>query len=149
MARPQHKPTRRQPVEVVIMAPAGVSHQTLRGWAKADRRRLPTLSGPVIVATVSPATSRQLNRRYRQKNRPTNVLSFNHSAKRRVPSPTVAGEIILCPAVIRREARQQQRLYQPYLHFLLQHGLLHLLGLDHQTVVEQRRWDRWAKRFSV
>lgn len=99
------------------------------------------------MIVVTALISRQLNRRYRRRDRPTNVLSFDYAHSRRSSElHPVDGEIILCPAVIRREAREQQRRYPAYFRFLVQHGLIHLLGLDHQTSQEQKVWTRFEQR---
>lgn len=54
------------------------------------------------------------------------------------------GELVLCPAVIRREVSQQE--YKTRIRFLIQHGLIHIMGLDHQTAADQLRWKRYEKR---
>jgi probable rRNA maturation factor len=86
------------------------------------------------VAFVSSPTSRALNTRYRRKRRPTNVLSFQYQPA----LDGVIGELILCPAVIRQEAPRSG--YRDRLRFLIEHGLIHLRGLDHQSAREQKQW---------
>lgn len=56
------------------------------------------------------------------------------------------GEILLCPAVIRREAREQGEAYRVRLRMLLEHGLIHLLGLDHRTPAQHEVWKRFEKK---
>jgi probable rRNA maturation factor len=81
------------------------------------------------VAFVSPAKSRELNKKYRKKDKPTNVLSF---ALRKN-----AGEIILCPAVIKKEAKNFNRTFPQFMQFLVIHGMLHLKGYKHGKKMEQ------------
>lgn len=77
---------------------------------------------------VSPAESARLNRRFRGKPEPADVLSF--------PAPGDApggslGWLVLAPAVIRRRARRLGRSYAAWLAELAVHGTLHLLGFHH------------------
>ena len=145
MARPQAKIKGPGPVDVSLRVAAGLSRATIQGWARSARRRLPRLHGGLSVVVVGPAEMRRLNNQYRRKNKPTNVLSFAGAST----GPEVsAGEIFLCPVVIRREAQTQGRTYREYFQFLLQHGLIHLLGLDHHSELEYRRWQKWEKRLS-
>lgn len=80
------------------------------------------------VAYVEPATSKTINHKYRQKNKPTNVLSFELSAK--------SGELVLCPDVIRKETGKFEMSFRELFIFLIIHGMLHLRGLDHGEEME-------------
>lgn len=88
------------------------------------------------IAFVSPAKSRKLNRTYRGKDKPTNVLSFSLSK--------YSGEIVLCPDIIKNEAKNFDRTYEKFLGFLVIHGMLHLKGLDHGSIMEkqERKYDQ-------
>jgi len=94
----------------------------LRKWASAARGRA---RGEVTVRVVGPAESRALNRRYRKKDKPTNVLSFPYD------DPGVLGDIVICAAVVRREAREQGKSAAAHWAHMVVHGVLHLLGFDH------------------
>jgi probable rRNA maturation factor len=82
---------------------------------------------------------RTLNRRYRRKDAPTDVLSFPGSpddtprtSTRRSPDERRAlGDIVIATGVARRQAREAGHAYQVELRVLALHGLLHLLGFDH------------------
>jgi len=78
------------------------------------------------VALVSDARVRQLNARYRAKNAPTDVLSFG------VNEPGFLGEVVIASGVARRQARRAGHSVQVELRILGLHGLLHLLGYDHE-----------------
>lgn len=138
-----------KPVVVTPLVPSGVTVSTVRRWVNAARRVLPL--GPQIISVVfvGPTTSQQLNSRYRRRRRPTNVLSFSFEPLAGRRSESTGGEIVLCPSVIRREARQQHQAYRPYLRYLINHGLIHLLGLDHRTPSEQRHWKKFESRLSL
>ena len=90
--------------------------------------------GDVAVALAGDAQVRALNRRYRRKDRPTDVLSFPvASALRRKPHESLAtlGDIVIATGVAKRQAREAGHSEQTELRVLALHGLLHLLGYDH------------------
>jgi probable rRNA maturation factor len=82
--------------------------------------------GAVAVALVSDARVRQLNARYRGKKSATDVLSFAAG------EPGFLGEVVIASGVARRQARQAGHSVQVELRVLALHGLLHLLGYDHE-----------------
>jgi len=91
--------------------------------------------GVVSVALVSDQRVRALNRRYRRKDYATDVLSFpaeqGPSAQLPVPSPFL-GDIVIARGVARRQAREARHSEQVEIRVLALHGLLHLLGYDHE-----------------
>lgn len=81
---------------------------------------------------------RHLNKRYRGKDKPTNVLSFTTFDEdvfvKDVPSnyPWILGDVVLALETIKREAKEQNKnLSQHYCHMIV-HGVLHLFGFDHE-----------------
>lgn len=72
---------------------------------------------------------RTLNRIYRQKNKPTDILSF--------PISKNSGEIFLCLPKVTAQAKIFDRSFKNHLAFLFIHGLLHLKGLDHGSRMER------------
>jgi probable rRNA maturation factor len=74
-----------------------------------------------------------LNRGYRQKDRPTNVLAFPQSAPHAdTPDATLLGDVIVSLPTAAREAHHLQQPLEERVIFLIVHGLLHLLGYDHE-----------------
>lgn len=69
----------------------------------------------------------KINFEFRQKDYATDVLSFDSM------DPDSLGELILCPDVLKRQALEHQLSYQHELGYMLLHGVLHLLGFDHET----------------
>lgn len=132
------KPSR---TTITVLTPAGVSRDQLRRWALRARRRL-RLPGRIAIVIIPPTLSKKLNTTYRRRCRATNVLSFDYMHDQRGPAGDVDGELLLCPTVIRREAAKLGVTYRARLRFLLEHGCIHLLGLDHHTPADQRRWER-------
>ncbi|MBL0942213.1 MAG: rRNA maturation RNase YbeY [Alphaproteobacteria bacterium] len=82
----------------------------------------------------------QLNRKYRFQDKPTNVLSFPASRPGPIPhnpeQPYLLGDIILAFETILEEAVQQQKTLRDHTAHLIVHGILHLLGYDHETTEE-------------
>ena len=74
-----------------------------------------------------------LNRDYRDKDCPTNVLSFENATKPPKGQPWLAGDIIVAYETLCREARDQHKSFESHLAHLLIHGTLHLQGFDHLT----------------
>jgi probable rRNA maturation factor len=98
-------------------------------WAEAaleGRRR----DAELVVRVVDEAESRQLNRDYRGKDRPTNVLSFPFEAPPGVPSEHI-GDLVICAPVVQREAVEQDKPTEAHWAHMTIHGILHLLGYDH------------------
>lgn len=95
-----------------------------RRWAKAalaDGAR-----GEVTIRLVSPAEGQQLNRDYRGKDYATNILSFPYDIE-----PCLRGDLVVCPAVVAREATEQGKTEEAHYAHLTIHGMLHLQGYDH------------------
>lgn len=120
-------------VDVVISGPARAP-----GLAAWLARIAPARArGTVTVAIVPDGRVRQLNRQYRKKDAPTDVLSFPASAdplRRGKPSEErrYLGDIVIAAGVARRQAREAGHSLQTELRVLALHGLLHLLGYDHE-----------------
>ncbi|HEV7715955.1 MAG TPA: rRNA maturation RNase YbeY [Steroidobacteraceae bacterium] len=100
----------------------------------------------VGVRVVGRAESRRLNARYRGKDHPTNVLSFPASP---LPAPPVRGaeaqplgDLVICPQVLRTEAREQHKSLRAHWAHLVVHGALHLIGYDHERDADARRMER-------
>ena len=86
----------------------------------------------VSVALADDATVQALNRDWRGKDYPTNVLSFP-APSTRTPGPRVLGDIALAYETVARESRDENKLFADHAVHLLVHGTLHLLGYDHES----------------
>lgn len=95
---------------------------------------LPEGDEPVemVIRLVDESESRQLNRDYRGKDSPTNVLSFPFDAPEQVPS-ALLGDLAICVPVVAREAAEQGKPLLAHWAHMVIHGVLHLLGYDHLT----------------
>ena len=104
-------------------------------------------SGEVGVALVSDARMRVLNRSYRRKDYATDVLSFPADpdpAPARGPRPL--GDLVIATGVAARQAGQAGHSIQTELRILALHGLLHLLGYDHEDAGDKGRMARAESR---
>jgi probable rRNA maturation factor len=118
----------RSSLELTIQRASRAAHipsdRLVRKWAKAAASR----KAAVTVRYVGEAEGRRLNREYRGKDYATNVLSFAYGKEGPVPE----GDIVICAAVVAREAREQGKGIAAHHAHLLVHGLLHLQGYDHE-----------------
>jgi probable rRNA maturation factor len=81
-------------------------------------------------------TVAELNRTWRGKEGPTNVLSFPSAGRAAPDAPRHIGDIALAFGVVSREAKEQEKSLAAHTSHLLVHGLLHLAGFDHVTDAE-------------
>jgi probable rRNA maturation factor len=107
----------------------GISGQALARFAQRARKAV-GLCGQVNVVLTSSRDIRDLNRRFRGKDKPTDVLSFP-------PVPVVAdafsGDIVISTDIACRNARLYQHASSRELKILILHGMLHLAGYDHES----------------
>ncbi|TNH06680.1 rRNA maturation RNase YbeY [Testudinibacter sp. TR-2022] len=98
-------------------------------WAQSAVK--PSLDGvEMTVRIVDEAESQMLNRTYRTKDYPTNVLSFPFESPAEVELPLL-GDLVICRQVVEREAAEQQKPLLAHWAHMVVHGSLHLLGYDH------------------
>ncbi|HRD66377.1 MAG TPA: rRNA maturation RNase YbeY [Candidatus Competibacter sp.] len=118
-------------VQIALDMPGLPTDLELRRWAEA------ALAGAdypkdaeLTIRIVNEAESTALNEAYRHKQGPTNVLSFPFEAPSEVETPLL-GDIVICAPVVLREAIGQSKTPAAHWAHLVAHGVLHLLGYDH------------------
>jgi probable rRNA maturation factor len=109
---------------VDVVAARGVRAPGLAAWLRSAAPA--RARGAVTVAIVPDARVRALNRRYRRTDAPTDVLSFE------ALEPGALGDVVIAAGVARRQARAAGHSLGTELRILALHGLLHLLGYDHE-----------------
>jgi len=121
-------------------------------WATAALEGGPGRRG-LLVRLVGEEESRELNFRYRRKDRPTNVLSFPAELPEQVRARVAEsagsdplGDLVICAPVVEREARDQGKPPDDHWAHLVVHGVLHLLGYDHERRDEAADMERLEKR---
>jgi len=120
-------------IQIVVDDPAW--RRTVRNAETMAARaaRAAGIDGTVLLASDN--VVKRLNARYRGRNKPTNVLTFEPAA------PGVAGELVLAFGAVKREAAQAGRPPAHHLAHLIVHGGLHLQGHDHHAAGAARRME--------
>jgi len=125
---------------------------TSRTWSPAFFRRVvvaaePSLkipkrhTGELGIVLVGPTQIRTLNRTWRHKDKPTDVLSFALPIRPIAGYTAVSlGDLFICPAVVREKAKAAGNTVRGQMTWTIVHGLLHLAGYSHSrmTSIEQR-----------
>ncbi len=131
-------------VELQRRVPAwSPTRRELTHWASAALGRV-AAGRELGVCVVGAAESARLNARYRGRDQPTNVLSFAPAPLPRSAPGAAAplGELVICPRVLRQEARAQDKTLRAHWAHLVVHGALHLAGYDHVRAADARRMER-------
>jgi probable rRNA maturation factor len=84
----------------------------------------------LLVRLVDKNEIQTLNKTYRHKNQPTNVLSFPSDLPKEI-TESILGDVIICIEVVREEAQTQGKTFEHHLTHISIHGVLHLLGYNH------------------
>ena len=110
----------------------------LKKWVKALSKELQRHGEEIqgkqlILAFVDSAGIKKLNKTYRGKNKPTDVLSFEPIEEKDL------GELVLCPSVLRKQAKDHKLPYEMELGYMVLHGVLHLLGYEHEKSAKEAK----------
>ena len=114
--------------------------KVIRGVAEKFLRINKINNKVLSIAFVGDKEMRRLNNKYRQKNRPTDILSF-------AGEDDFLGEIIMDYAQIRRQAKVFKNKIDDELYFILIHGLLHLSGYDDETKKGKKEMEEIGNKF--
>jgi probable rRNA maturation factor len=116
-----------------------VRHADLSWRAEAMLVSLGLDDAELSILLCDDGTIRQLNRRYRNKNKATDVLAFPmQEGPGPATNPGLLGDVVISVPTAARQAEEHDRPIIQEVTFLLAHGLLHLLGYDHATKREER-----------
>ncbi len=99
----------------------------------------------MVIRVVGEEESRQLNYRYRGKDKPTNVLSFPFAAPPDLEINQL-GDLVICAPVVKREAAEQHKKESEHWAHMVVHGVLHLQGYDHQADREADEMEQREKK---
>lgn len=105
------------------------------GASVVGKRRAQQMKGVrhISLVFVSVDEIQRLNQQYRRKNRPTDVLSFSPT------EPDSLGELVFSIDVLKRQAKDHQLTLNTELGYMVLHGVLHLLGYDHERSVSESK----------
>ena len=122
-------------VQKAVNSPGLPTRAHLSRWLAAALSQ----SAALTVRFVGAVEGRKLNRAYRGMDYATNVLSFDYGKPGR--GEALAGDLVLCVPVLRREARAQGKTFSAHIAHLTVHGALHLQGYDHRSAREAKRME--------
>jgi probable rRNA maturation factor len=91
----------------------------------------------LTLRIVSQNEIQELNKQYRNIDKPTNILSFQDEIIPGCPRESL-GELVICPTIIETEAKLEQKTVMNHWAHIIIHGILHLLGYDHQTEIDAK-----------
>ncbi|MBX3699856.1 MAG: rRNA maturation RNase YbeY [Dokdonella sp.] len=119
--------------------------RSFQRWLDAIPQLRRRRSAELAIVIVGAADGRDFNRRYRGRDYATNVLSFPYQ---RLPGDRcgLLGDLVLCAPVIAREARAQGKRARDHYAHLTIHGVLHLLGHDHEDDAQAQRMEALERR---
>jgi len=109
------------------------SFTLIKKWVKEATQR----SGSITLRFVNPAEGKKLNLAFRDKDQPTNVLTFPYELTKQC----VTADIVLCLSVLQKESREQSKSPKAHLAHLIIHGCLHAQGHDHETDKEAKKME--------
>jgi probable rRNA maturation factor len=121
-----------------------VAVKPLEAFYERVRRELRFPAEAVTVQLTSDTAMARLNRTFRHKRGPTDVLSFPSNVARRSQDAEYVGDIAISPETARRNARRFSRSFPLEMHILIVHGMLHLAGYDHES--DHGEMDRAERR---
>jgi probable rRNA maturation factor len=138
--RPTKKPTLDVSVSRAARADWSPSRAQFLAWSSAALPRS-ELPASLSIRVVGSSNSRRLNAQYRGKDKPTNVLSFAGTGT--LPDGVrLLGDLVICAPLVTREARARGKTLKAHWAHLTVHGVLHLLGMDHEHAAEAVRMER-------
>lgn len=116
-------------VQKATRSPGMPRTPSITQWARAALNGGGAGRATVTVRVVDEAESAMLNKRYRSKLGPTNVLSFSYDTL--AGAAGLNGDLVICAPLVAREAAQQNKHVRAHWAHLVVHGILHLRGYDH------------------
>ncbi len=119
----------------------GAFRQWMAAALTSRRRR-----GAIALRLVDEEEGRSLNRQFRGRDYATNVLSFPAALPAARGVLPLLGDIAICAPVVLREAREQGKPARAHFAHMTVHGVLHLLGLDHQDEAQAQMMESVERR---
>ena len=136
----QPKPTQKLTVDIQCASPALekslssiTSTALIKKWVKTATQR----NGLLTLRFVNQTEGKKLNLAFRNKDKPTNVLTFPYELTKQ----SLAADIVFCLPVVQKEAREQGKTAKAHLAHLIIHGCLHAQGHDHDMDKEAQKME--------
>ena len=116
-----------------IINDATVDEEKLKLTCQQFMQEFDVGDSELVVRLVSHVEIQVLNKEYRSKNQVTNVLSFSSDIPLEI-GETILGDVVICVDVVREEAVLAGKAFSDHLIHMAIHGILHLLGYDHDDL---------------
>jgi probable rRNA maturation factor len=151
MKPPRRRATKTPHVEIIVRSARWRRKPMVKAMVKkavsAAAKATSTPEAELAIVLADDSTIRALNRQWRGKNAPTNVLSFPAAGagRRRQTSPYI-GDIVIAYETSAREAVAEGKRFSHHVAHLAVHGFLHLLGHDHDNDRAADRMERLERR---
>lgn len=100
--------------------------ETYKELDRINQKRLHLDKLELVIVFLEPSASQKINYQFRRKKKPTDVLSFQGDRL------TSFGELLLCPEILDRQAKEHGLSFKHELGYMLLHGVLHLMGFEHE-----------------
>jgi probable rRNA maturation factor len=138
-------------IDVIVRSPRWRKRPTAKTVVKkavwAAAKAVSTPRAELAIVLTDDSTIRALNRDWRGKNAPTNVLSFPAARPGKSRSaPPYIGDIVIAYQTVAREAVAESKPFNHHLAHLAVHGFLHLLGYDHENDRDAQKMERLERK---
>ena len=126
---------------------AAPGDEACRAWVN---RATEGQGGSLAIRLVGKPESQALNARYRNRDKPTNVLSFPADLPPEIMDaldPAPLGDLVICAPLVAEEATAQGKAVEAHWAHLVMHGVLHLRGYDHETEADSERGAQFHRMY--
>jgi len=127
-----------------------ISKQTIRRTVSSILNILDCPDKEISIVFTDDTSMQQLNKQYLGKNKPTNVISFSlQEGKYGNVNPHVLGDVVISTDTAQRDALRGNLTFEQEIDFLLIHGILHLLGYNHENTSRNEKARMKTKEIEV
>lgn len=112
-------------------------------------KKLLKRNGSIELVIVDDAAIQELNREYRKKNKPTDVISFAYLEVTKYEKEwgdVIVGDIFISVDTAKRQAKEKGHSLEKEMEILFVHGMLHCFGFDHRNDKQEAEMEKWAKK---
>ena len=121
------------------------SSYDLENWFRLTIDEMRTSEGSVSIKFLGKEEMRSMNKKFRSADHPTNVLAFPIDNRLDLETDSL-GDIAICHEVVLKEAKEQNKKVSDHMAHIFIHGVLHLLGHDHQKEVQAETMENLERR---
>jgi len=136
-------------IEINNLTPVSIDKSFFKKIARKILKEEKKNDLELSIALVARNKIRELNRKYRGENRPTDVLAFNQLGfiTKKEKKGKNLGEVVICPEEIKKNALRFDSSFKEELMNCLIHGVLHLLGYDHENFLKEAKLMEKKQRY--